>query len=93
MAAGQGGTGKIVITPQFEQGPGTESQNYRGFNDGLAPVEVNRKSGYIDRTGRMVIAPQYEYASAFRNGIAEVVVGRDSTQRRYYIDRTGKPVR
>ncbi len=42
----------------------------------------------------MAIAPQYEYASPFQNGIAEVVVGQEATtQKRYYIDKTGKVVR
>lgn len=87
-------SGKIVIVPQFEQRPGGNSLNYRGFKDGLAAVEVNNKTGYIDKTGKMVIAANYDYGSEFRNGIAEVVTGQDAqTQKRYYIDKTGKVIR
>ena len=87
-------SGKFVIAPQFEQRPGGNSLNYRGFKDGLAAVEVNNKTGYIDKTGKLVIAASYDYGSEFHNGIAKVVTGRDAqTQKRYYIDKTGRVIR
>ena len=87
-------SGKIVIAPQFEERPGGSSVSYRGFKDGLAAVEVNNKTGYIDKTGKMVIPASYDYGSEYRNGIAQVTTGQDAqTQKRYYIDKTGKVIR
>ena len=87
-------SGKFVIPLQFEQRPGGNSLNYRGFKDGLAAVEVNNKTGYIDKTGKLVIAASYDYGSEFRNGIAGVVTGLEAkSQKRYYIDKTGKVIR
>ena len=87
-------SGKVVIAIQFEELPAGNSKNYRGFKDGLAAVEVNNKTGYIDKTGKMVIAPSYEYGSEFHHGIAYVVTGQDAqSQKRFYIDKTGKIIR
>ena len=86
-------TGKFVISPRFEEVPGGNSLNYRGFKEGLAVVEVKNKSGYIDKTGKMIIAPQYDYGSDFRGGLASVTIGLEAeTQKRHYIDKTGKVV-
>jgi hypothetical protein len=67
------------------------------FHEGLAAVSVGDKWGYIDKTGKFVINPQYDSALQFENGIAEVglKVPRkpDSIMDDYqygYIDRTGK---
>lgn len=42
------------------------------FSEGLAEVEQNAKSGFIDQTGREVIEPQYSGAMAFSEGLAAV---------------------
>jgi len=59
------------------------------FHEGLA---IHRGpsglSGYIDRTGRVVIEPVYERASDFLGGLAKVWHG----DRVSYIDRTGRVV-
>jgi hypothetical protein len=64
------------------------------FLDGMSQVE-NRtqpgepdKVGYIDRTGKPVIPPAYDRASAFRDGIAGVCVCGQTG----YIDKAGGPV-
>jgi WG containing repeat len=44
--------------------------------------------GYIDKTGKMVIAPQFEYAAPFREGLARVSTCRKAG----FIDKTGKVV-
>lgn len=50
------------------------------FSEGLAAVTVGDvdfyKNGYIDKQGKYVIPPQYSDASAFKNGVAKVVVQR-----------------
>jgi hypothetical protein len=48
----------------------------------------NGLSGYVDSSGGFVIAPQFEYAGEFHDGIAAVV----KQNRRFFIDRTGKRI-
>ena len=52
----------------------------------LFPVTVENRDGYIDRTGQIIIPPQYEYAFEFSEGLAEVVVG----QKEGFIDISGE---
>jgi hypothetical protein len=59
------------------------------FSEGLAPAQVGRRWGYIDRTGRLVIRPQFHEAYQFSGGIAKV---KPSFDRMGYIDKTGKYV-
>jgi WG containing repeat len=54
----------------------------------LWKVKINGKYGYIDRTGKLVVNPQFDYASSFYEGLAQVQVG----QKWGYIDHTGKLV-
>ena len=42
------------------------------FSDGMGLFEYNRKYGYIDETGKVVIEPKYEMADAFADGLALV---------------------
>jgi hypothetical protein len=58
------------------------------FSEGLAPVMVNKKVGYMDKQGKMVIKPKFQSGSIFVNGIAPVQVGDKCG----YIDKTGKMV-
>ena len=62
---------------------------------------IKDKVGYIDKTGKFVIQPQYDVASRFRNGVAAVAFGRYSTDnpdshivslgdKWGYIDKSGK---
>jgi hypothetical protein len=56
-------------------------------------VLTDRKYGYIDRAGRLVIAGDYDLADCFSDGLAVVQVGDGACRARYgYIDRDGKPV-
>lgn len=43
------------------------------FSDGLATLEVAGKVGYIDRSGKYAITPQFIAGSEFEDGIARVV--------------------
>lgn len=78
----------MVIPPQF---------TYVGvFHEGLAAVSVGGKWGYIDKTGKFAVNPQYDSASEFDKGVAQVglkVARTDSLIDKYqygYIDRNGK---
>jgi hypothetical protein len=69
--------------------PVVENLEYAGaFAEGLAPVRVNGRVGYIDETGRMVITPRFESAGAFQDDRAVVQVGATHG----YIDRAGELV-
>lgn len=70
----------IAIKPKFQQaGP---------FMEGLAPVMLGGKWGYIDKEGRCVIPYRFELAGIFSEGLARVSLnGRFG-----YIDRSGKQI-
>ena len=55
----------------------------------LLLIHQTGKCGYIDRTGNIVIDPQFDTAGDFSEGRALVEVD----EKRGYIDRTGKYVR
>lgn len=67
-------TGLYVIEPQFEPEPGDYKIDLydERFVEGLVPVRVKGKYGFINRKGEFVIAPQFESVRSFFNGIAAV---------------------
>ena len=69
---------KVVIKPQFDDA--------KEFTEGLAAVKLDKKWGYIDRTGRYVIKPRFDYACSFAEGLAAVKLDKKWG----YIDRTGR---
>lgn len=62
------------------------------FHEGLCVVEVDGKSGYIDKTGAMAIAPQFDAAYDFKHGVALVSSNADSDDHWGFIDKTGKVI-
>jgi hypothetical protein len=80
------------LNPQFNIG--------HNFSEGLASIQIINKWGYIDKTGKIVIEPQFEEAYPFEGGAATVYLGRCEINERTpksqkpcklgYIDRTGK---
>jgi hypothetical protein len=58
------------------------------FHEGLAPIRVNGRFGYIDTAGRFAIAPAYDGADDFSHGLAAVRTGRKYG----LIDRHGQTV-
>lgn len=61
------------------------------FSEGLAPVLSDNKIGFIDKTGRVVIAPQFRETRGFSEGLAAVkIIGSDGQYVWGYIDLTGK---
>jgi hypothetical protein len=55
----------------------------------LAAVKIGKKWGYIDKTGKVVIHPEFDDARNFSAGLAEVRIG----ERWILIDKMGKYVR
>ncbi len=60
----------------------------RGFNEGLAPIEVNKKWGYLNTSGKLVIPAKYDYVTAFKEGVATAKVGSQW----YILDKQGKEI-
>lgn len=58
------GSERIIIQPRFKQ--------VGDFSEGLAPVRIFSKWGYIDRRGELAIKPQYDRAYSFSEGLALV---------------------
>ena len=93
--------GKKLVTPPLDYGP-----SYHSFSEGLATIETGGKSGYMDKTGKLVIPAMFVDAEDFSEGLAAVqVTGEmrwcpaDEAGSRYgsaksygYIDRNGKMV-
>ena len=50
-------------------------ERYKPDNSGLYPISVNGKYGFMDRSGKTVITPQFDSAGAFSEGLASVRVG------------------
>jgi len=59
------------------------------FSQGLAAVKVGDKFGYMDIKGTLVIAPRFDEAEDFANGLARVSPGARCSE---YIDREGQVV-
>jgi len=51
---------------------------YKPDNGGLYPINVNGKYGFMDRSGKTVITPQFDGAFGFSEGLAQVKVGTKS---------------
>jgi len=63
------------------------------FRDGLArfqtPLGEERKYGYMDKTGRVVIPPQFHDSGHFSEGLAWVAVLKERKWLYGFIDKTG----
>lgn len=88
-------SGKVAIEPQFGctlADPEYLLSPFRGkkhagdFFEGLASVKVEDKWGVIDKTGKYIVNPQFEYVSRFSEGLAPAKTGGKSG----FIDTTGK---
>ena len=92
-------TGK-KMSPPLGYGP----KNY-SLSEGLVPVGIKEKTGFMDGAGQLVIAPQFEDAEDFSEGLAPVKVRSEETtwcprepsgsrkgftMKWGYIDKTGK---
>src|ERR1017187_10137738 len=53
-------------------------ERYKSDNGGLYPIHVNGKYGFMDRSGKTVIPPQFDGAFGFSEGLAQVRVGSKS---------------
>ena len=92
-------TGKIVIEPQFEDAEnfvdGLAPVRVHSEETTWCPREASgsrkgftNKWGYIDKTGKMVIPPQFESAEPFSEGLAAI----QNCDEAFFIDKTGRKV-
>jgi WG containing repeat len=76
---------RIIVQPKFDR--------VGEFREGLAWVVINKKLGYIDKTGKVTIPLRFDDSlftrrmGDFDGGLAKVCLGKCG-----YIDRTGKIV-
>jgi hypothetical protein len=99
-------TGKVVIpfqfeTPKFSGGISAGhflyfGYHFSGFSEGLAPMTFKGKFGYINKSGKWAIKPQFTNAKEFVDGLAVVIRGgdlkKDYSGHYEIIERTGKSV-
>jgi hypothetical protein len=87
----------MVIPPHFDGGADDALVSLATgprFSEGLAAVLIDGKLGFIDKSGQMVIQPQFAKPSLFDNscyfagGLALVWAG----EKWGYIDKTGRYV-
>jgi len=57
----------IVLEGKFKE--------VRDFSEGLAPVKIGEKWGYINPSGSVVIEPKFAYGEPFKHALARVKVG------------------
>lgn len=58
------------------------------FSEGMGAISYNGKFGFIDSTGKVIVAPVYDNVGAFSQGLAPV----RHLDRWGYVDKTGKEV-
>jgi hypothetical protein len=58
------------------------------FSEGLAAGSISNKYGFIDKSGKPVIQPRFEWAEDFSEGLAAVSIG----QKWGFINRSGDVV-
>lgn len=62
------------------------SKENKGTSKSLFRIQVNGKDGYMDRSGKIVIKPQFDEIGEFSEGLAAAAIGNKYG----YINKTGK---
>jgi len=75
-----GKTGTVVIEAKYD--------DVYAFSNGLAPVELGGKWGYVDYEGKLVVPIKFDIGHMFSEGLASVYLGKKWG----YIDITGNYV-
>lgn len=78
--------GTPVAIPEFKYAIQAEVGSMGILSEGLVSLKINDKWGFVDKTGKIIIEPEFEYAYEFREGLASVMLnGKFGV-----IDNTGK---
>ena len=90
-------TGKIVIAPDYEtairggrNNIGSDDDDGESFREGLALVTSKYKSGFIDKSGNVVIPLKFSYAYPFTEGLAAAAISNEPGSLWGFIDTSGK---
>ena len=80
---------KVKKEPSAQPVQQTKKYAWKGeYYEGLAMVRLDKKYGFIDKTGKEVIPIKYDYAYSFSEGLALVKLNNKYG----FIDKTGKEV-
>lgn len=87
--------GAIVIDGRKDPSSGEHSNigsdsAESAFHDGLALIDIEGKKGYVDKMGKIVIAPQFTYAYPFSEGLAAATKSARGDDGWGHIDKTGR---
>jgi hypothetical protein len=77
VVPGERGPGYIDATGRMIVARDDSRKDANSFREGLAPVKEGGKWGYIEKTGKMVISPQFPECGQFVEGLAAVKVGKN----------------
>ena len=64
-----------VANAQTWRGKPVNTTEKYSFYEGFAKVKLDRKWGFIDTLGRVIVKPKYEQVENFSNGLARVRSG------------------
>jgi hypothetical protein len=78
--------GQEILRIRAETGSTLEFEEIWGFSEGLSGFKVGGLWGFLDKSGLIVIPPQFDGIFPFRGGRAGVLIG----ERYLQIDRTGR---
>jgi hypothetical protein len=76
--------GKVVVPVIYQW-----LEHTFNFREGMAAMARNRKYGFVDTTGKVIVDFKYDKVEPFKDGIAKVWVGWQFTG---YIDHKGKEI-
>ena len=74
--------------------PISDCMEFGEFSEGLAPIRAasNRKIGFVDSSGKVVIRCVYDNATPFKDGVSLVSIIEGGKRLSGYIDRKGKVI-
>ena len=72
--------------PYFISRRGDQYDNFKVYEEGMAPVMKNGKWGFINEQGKLTIPCRYSQVKPFKKGWAQVSIGNT----KYYINKEGK---
>ncbi|MEK7431919.1 MAG: WG repeat-containing protein [Cyanobacteriota bacterium] len=65
---------KMSVAVRYTYGPLPYKYADFIFKEGLAPIIVNKKYGFIDKLANVVIEPQFDSVSFFSEGLASISI-------------------
>lgn len=69
---------QTLVEQQLAEQQRIEVEEQEAINDIRFRIVVNGKYGFCDKDGRVVVEPQYDYATDFSEGLARVFIGKTS---------------